>query len=154
MWLDWAEAGSQIEDEYLYAVVAESSKSVPQVALNWLQQQPTVSTVVIGVRNKAQLKINLGAVGWKVTPTRSRPWMRPANARYPIPTGIRPSSRNAIRFQFDGPDPVCRAESSSERVNIRGFSKTDRDTDGRQDHFRSLFLNRGGFRPAYVEYRA
>ncbi|MDG2536898.1 aldo/keto reductase [Dyella jiangningensis] len=66
--------GPQVEDEYLYRVVdaldevaAETGKSVPQIALNWLLQRPTVSTVVIGARNEKQLKQNLGAVGWDLT---------------------------------------------------------------------------------------
>ncbi len=42
-------------------------KTVPQIALNWLLQRPTVSTVVIGARNEEQLKQNLGAVGWNLT---------------------------------------------------------------------------------------
>ena len=40
---------------------------MPQIALNWLLQRPTVSTVVIGARNEEQLKQNLGAVGWNLT---------------------------------------------------------------------------------------
>jgi aryl-alcohol dehydrogenase-like predicted oxidoreductase len=66
--------GPQVEDEYLYrvvdaldAVAAETGKSVPQIALNWLLQRPSVSTVVIGARNEEQLKANLGAVGWSLT---------------------------------------------------------------------------------------
>ncbi len=66
--------GPQVEDEYLYRVVdaldsiaAETGKSIPQIALNWLLQRPTVSTVVIGARNEQQLKQNLGAVGWNLT---------------------------------------------------------------------------------------
>jgi aryl-alcohol dehydrogenase-like predicted oxidoreductase len=68
------DSGPQVEDEYLYqvvdaldAVAAETGKSVPQVALNWLLQRPTVATLVIGARNEEQLKANLGAVGWKLT---------------------------------------------------------------------------------------
>ena len=45
----------------------ETGKTVPQIALNWLLQRPTVSTVVIGARNEEQLKQNLGAVGWNLT---------------------------------------------------------------------------------------
>jgi aryl-alcohol dehydrogenase-like predicted oxidoreductase len=62
-------------DEYLYQVVdaldevaAETGKTVPQIALNWLLGRPTVSTLVIGARNEEQLRANLGAVGWKLTP--------------------------------------------------------------------------------------
>src|SRR5580698_286739 len=70
-----AGAGPQVEDDYLYQVVdaldevaAQTGKSVPQIALNWLLQRPTVATVVIGARNEEQLRANLGAVGWKLTP--------------------------------------------------------------------------------------
>lgn len=68
------EMGPQIDDEYLYNVVdaidevaAETGKTVPQIALNWLLQRPTVSTVVIGARNEEQLQANLGAIGWNLT---------------------------------------------------------------------------------------
>jgi aryl-alcohol dehydrogenase-like predicted oxidoreductase len=67
--------GPQVDDDYLYAVVdaldavaQETGKSVPQIALNWLLQRPSVSSVVIGARNEEQLRANLGAVGWKLTP--------------------------------------------------------------------------------------
>jgi aryl-alcohol dehydrogenase-like predicted oxidoreductase len=71
---DSAESGPQVEDEYLFKVVdaldevaKETGKSVPQIALNWLLQRPTVSTVVVGARNEEQLRQNLGAVGWNLT---------------------------------------------------------------------------------------
>ncbi|MHB1058460.1 MAG: aldo/keto reductase [Rhodanobacter sp.] len=48
----------------LDAVAAETGKSVPQIALNWLLQRPTVSSVLIGARNEQQLRDNLGAIGW------------------------------------------------------------------------------------------
>ena len=51
----------------LDAVAKETGKSVPQVALNWLLQRPTVSTLIIGARNEQQLRDNLGAVGWNLT---------------------------------------------------------------------------------------
>jgi aryl-alcohol dehydrogenase-like predicted oxidoreductase len=69
-----ADPGPQMADEYLYkvvdaldAVAAETGKTVPQVALNWLLRRPTVSSVILGARNEEQLKQNLGAVGWKLT---------------------------------------------------------------------------------------
>jgi aryl-alcohol dehydrogenase-like predicted oxidoreductase len=68
------EIGPPVDDEYLYrvvdaldAVAADTGKTVPQVALNWLLQRPTVCTVVIGARNEQQLKDNLGAVDWNLT---------------------------------------------------------------------------------------
>src|ERR1035437_3819 len=67
--------GPQIPEEHLYKVVdaidaiaKETGKSVPQIALNWLLRRPTVSTLIIGARNQQQLRQNLGAVGWALTP--------------------------------------------------------------------------------------
>ncbi len=67
--------GPQVDTEYLYQVVdaldeiaAETGRSVSQVALNWVLQRPTVSSVIIGARNEEQLRQNLGAVGWNLTP--------------------------------------------------------------------------------------
>ena len=70
-----ADAGPPLEDDYVYkvvdaldAVAEETGKSVPQVALNWLLQRPTVSSVIVGARNEAQLRQNLEAVGWNLSP--------------------------------------------------------------------------------------
>jgi len=69
-----ADAGPPIGDEYLYGVVdaldavgKETGKAIPQIALNWLLQRPTVSSVIVGARNEQQLRDNLGADGWKLT---------------------------------------------------------------------------------------
>jgi aryl-alcohol dehydrogenase-like predicted oxidoreductase len=69
-----ADAGPQVPDELVYRVVdaieeisKETGKTIPQIALNWLLQRPTVSTVVLGARNEEQLKQNLGAIGWNLT---------------------------------------------------------------------------------------
>jgi len=70
-----ADYGPPVADEYLFRVVdaldgiaKETGKSVPQIALNWLLQRPTVANVIIGARNEEQLRQNLGAVGWNLTP--------------------------------------------------------------------------------------
>ncbi len=67
--------GPPVDDEYFFrvmdaldAVAAETGKSVPQIALNWVLQRPSVATVIIGARNEQQLRDNLGAVGWSLTP--------------------------------------------------------------------------------------
>jgi aryl-alcohol dehydrogenase-like predicted oxidoreductase len=69
-----AQYGPQIPDERVYNVVEamdgiakETGKSVVQIALNWLLQRPTVSSVILGARNEEQLRQNLGAAGWKLT---------------------------------------------------------------------------------------
>jgi aryl-alcohol dehydrogenase-like predicted oxidoreductase len=68
------DSGPPVDAEYLYQVVdaidaiaAETGKTVPQIALNWLLTRPTVSTIIIGARNEEQLKQNLGALGWSLT---------------------------------------------------------------------------------------
>lgn len=67
--------GPQVPDEQLYAIVdvletlaEETGRTVSQIALNWVLRRPTVSTVVVGARNEAQLRENLGAVDFKLTP--------------------------------------------------------------------------------------
>jgi aryl-alcohol dehydrogenase-like predicted oxidoreductase len=67
---DWA---PPMTDEYLYKVVdaldgvaKETGRTIPQVALNWLLQRPSVSTIIVGARNEEQLRQNLGSVGWNL----------------------------------------------------------------------------------------
>ncbi len=54
--------------DVLQEIALETDKSIPQVSLNWLLQKPTISSLVVGARNETQLKENLGAVGWNLTP--------------------------------------------------------------------------------------
>jgi len=63
-----------VDQERLYRVVdalddvaEETGKTIPQIALNWLLQRPTVATILIGARNEDQLRENLGAIGWNLT---------------------------------------------------------------------------------------
>jgi aryl-alcohol dehydrogenase-like predicted oxidoreductase len=49
------------------AIAAETGKTLSQIALNWLLQRPTVSSIIFGARNEAQLRENFGAVGWNLT---------------------------------------------------------------------------------------
>jgi aryl-alcohol dehydrogenase-like predicted oxidoreductase len=69
-----ADLGPPVADEHLYrvidvleAIAKETGKTVPQIALNWLLQRPTVANVIIGARTEEQLRQNLGAVGWNLT---------------------------------------------------------------------------------------
>ena len=70
-----ARIGPPVSDEEIYrvvdaldAVAAETGKTVAQIALNWVLSRPSVATVIIGARDEKQLKENLGATGWKLTP--------------------------------------------------------------------------------------
>ncbi|WP_045742166.1 aldo/keto reductase [Actinoplanes rectilineatus] len=74
-----ADFGPPVDDELLYRVVdaldttaAETGRTVPQIALNWLLTRPTVASVLIGARTEEQLRQNLGAVGWELTPEQLR----------------------------------------------------------------------------------
>jgi aryl-alcohol dehydrogenase-like predicted oxidoreductase len=69
-----ASMGPKVSDDLLYrvvdaidAVVAETGKTVSQIALNWLLQKPTIASVIVGARNEEQLRQNLGAIGWALT---------------------------------------------------------------------------------------
>ncbi len=67
--------GPPVSNEQVFKVIdaidgiaKETGKTVTQIALNWLLQRPTVSTIIVGARNEEQLRQNLGAVGWNLTP--------------------------------------------------------------------------------------
>ena len=106
-----ADYGPVVPQEYLFQVVdaldsisAETGKSVPQVALNWLLRKPTVSSVILGARNEQQLRDNLAAASFVLTPEQvarldeaSRPqapypyWhQRQFQNRNPLPPPYRP----------------------------------------------------------------
>lgn len=63
-----------VEDEFLYSVVdnlekisIEIGKSIPQIAINWLLQNKSVSNIIIGARNEKQLLSNIESVGWNLS---------------------------------------------------------------------------------------
>jgi aryl-alcohol dehydrogenase-like predicted oxidoreductase len=71
--------GPAVPDDFFYGLIDvldevanETGKSISQVALNWLLRRPTVVNIIIGARNEEQLKENLGAVGWNLTPEQMR----------------------------------------------------------------------------------
>ena len=69
-----ADYGPPVDEDRLFAIIdildaisAETGKTIPQIAINWLLARPTVSSVIIGARNEDQLRQNLGATGWSLT---------------------------------------------------------------------------------------
>ncbi|WP_405761080.1 aldo/keto reductase [Streptomyces sp. NBC_00045] len=89
---DTADFAPPVVDEHLYRVVdaldeiaAETGRAVPQIALRWLLQRPTVSSVIIGARNEEQLRQNLGAVGWTLTPEQMAVLDRASTRSVPYP---------------------------------------------------------------------
>jgi aryl-alcohol dehydrogenase-like predicted oxidoreductase len=126
-----ADLGPFVPDEYLFKVVdaldalaAETGKSVPQIALNWLLRKPTVSSVVIGARNEKQLRDNLAAASFALTAEQvarldeaSQPpvpypsWhQRQFQVRNPLPPSyVAPASTEPR----GGPSPVSNAGASN-----------------------------------------
>ena len=108
--------GPPVADEYLYKVVdaleqvaKETEKSVTQVALNWLLQRPTVSTIIFGARNEEQLRQNLAASGWSLVAIPGR--------------GARSSQRPEAHLSILAPAAVHRAQSASNYLNTSGRSR-------------------------------
>ena len=71
----WGERWSNYNNEFtwslldeLFAVAKECGKTPAQVALNWVMQNPVITAPIVGARTSAQLRENLGAVGWNLTP--------------------------------------------------------------------------------------
>lgn len=84
--------GPQMSQEYLYKVIdaieevsRETGKSVPQIALNWLLQRPSVANVIMGARDEEQLRQNLGAVGWNLTAEQVAKLDAASNPEVPYP---------------------------------------------------------------------
>ena len=88
-----AQNGPPVADELLFNVVdvldqvaKETGRTVAQVALNWLLRKPTISSVIIGARNEQQLRDNLAAASFVLTPEqvgRLDEVSQPAAAAYP-----------------------------------------------------------------------
>jgi aryl-alcohol dehydrogenase-like predicted oxidoreductase len=71
---DIADTGPHYEEERLFRIVdtldalsKETDRGITQLALNWLLQRPTVSSLIIGARDEQQLLENIGAVGWNLS---------------------------------------------------------------------------------------
>lgn len=84
--------GPQMPQEYLYKVIdaieevsRETGKTVPQIALNWLLQRPSVANVIMGARDEEQLRQNLGAVGWNLTAEQVAKLDAASNPEVPYP---------------------------------------------------------------------
>ncbi|MFL9871090.1 aldo/keto reductase [Paraburkholderia megapolitana] len=87
-----ADSGPPVSDEYVYqvvdaldAVAKETGKSIPQIALNWLLQRPTVANVIVGARDEAQFRENLGSLGWSLTAEQIAQLDKASNLALPYP---------------------------------------------------------------------
>jgi aryl-alcohol dehydrogenase-like predicted oxidoreductase len=106
-----AEQGPPVLNQYLYKVIdaldevaGATGKTVPQIALNWLLQRPSVANVIIGARNEAQLRQNLGAVGWNLN--------RDQVARLDAASEVTPAYPYWHQRQFVARNPLPVAETA------------------------------------------
>ena len=113
-------------------VAKETGKTVPQIALNWLLQRPTVSSIIIGARNEEQLR-QIQVIGWNLTRIKSPVWTRQARFRCPIavftvralPNRIRP------RFEFSALRPVHDSGTFYRAPNLPRENKVEGQKDSR-----------------------
>ncbi|GAG16659.1 unnamed protein product, partial [marine sediment metagenome] len=70
----WDDQPEQRESELTWRVIdnligigKDCGKTPAQVALNWILQQPGITTSILGVRTLEQLKENLGCIGWQLS---------------------------------------------------------------------------------------
>jgi aryl-alcohol dehydrogenase-like predicted oxidoreductase len=104
-----AAGGPEMEDEYLHTVVdaldkvvAEVGKTIPEIALNWLLQRPTITSVIVGARDATQLRANLGCARFQLTPPQVETLDRASQTRAPYPYW------HQHQFQVRNPIPVKR----------------------------------------------
>ena len=51
----------------LQALAADHGRTLPQLAIAWVLDNPAVSVALVGMRNPAELEENVAAAGWKLT---------------------------------------------------------------------------------------
>ena len=122
----------------------ETGKTVPQIALNWLLQRPTVATVIIGARNEEQLRQNLGAVGWNLTPeqvarldaatatTPAYPYWHQSGLRgAESAAGVRGLPAGGV-VEVDGEPDAIGEIAEPRRVGVGGVPFTSKEVQGRR----------------------
>ena len=88
----WSESWSAYNNEHtwrvldaLHEVAHETAKHPAQVAIRWLLENPLVTAPIIGARNEEQLEINLGAIGWSLSPEHLNTLNQASELRLPYP---------------------------------------------------------------------
>lgn len=88
----WTEGWSVYGNEHTWGVIDaldaiadEVSKSVAQVALNWLLQRPGVTAPIIGARSMSQFEDNMGATGWSLSADQMDRLNKASDKKLPYP---------------------------------------------------------------------
>jgi len=71
--------------ESLIAIGKRRGKTPAQVSLNWLLQQPGMTAPILGARTIEQLRDNLGAAGWSLSPDEMEELNRASAVPLPYP---------------------------------------------------------------------
>jgi len=105
--------GQDVTPEQFYAIVdaleavaGETGRGVSQVAINWVVHRPSVASVIVGARNEQQLRENLGAVDFRLSPEQAA-LLDKASDRRPI----YPYWHQRMTFAERNPPPVPSAKN-------------------------------------------
>jgi aryl-alcohol dehydrogenase-like predicted oxidoreductase len=86
-------------------IAAEAGRSMAQVAINWVRQQPTAQMIpILGARSADQLQDNLATIDWKLTPEQWTRLDEAAKIDLGFPHGFLDNNRNifgATRDKID-----------------------------------------------------
>ena len=69
-------------------VAADTGRTSAQVALRWLLQRPGVTSPIFGARTVEQLRDNLGATGWSLSPDQMERLTKASDRALPYPYAL------------------------------------------------------------------
>ena len=78
----------------LRPIAARHGKSVAQLAISWVLGDPAVTVALVGIRRSEELKENVAAVEWRLSPTNARKSTPSSPKRASPPTPKPPKSPN------------------------------------------------------------
>ncbi|GAF81104.1 unnamed protein product [marine sediment metagenome] len=88
----WDDQPEQRESELTWRVIdnlieigKDCGKTPAQVALNWILQQPGITTSILGVRTLEQLRENLGCIGWQLSEEEMNKLKKASDVPLPYP---------------------------------------------------------------------
>jgi aryl-alcohol dehydrogenase-like predicted oxidoreductase len=83
-------------------IAQEAGHSMPQVAINWVRQNPTVQMIpILGARNAEQLKDNMGVLDWSLSDEHMHHLNEVGKIDLGFPHGFLNGNRNIFGATFD-----------------------------------------------------